>query len=389
MEMMPDNMDVKVKIETPRESSFNTIMSDGLDFKRDPYTEDNVDNSQDSFLVDFNDHGNYSNQTFTQIESKSQYQDSPGSGVKSSLRKPPFSFSKMIQDLLLKHEKLSVKEILTWLVHEFPEYFSMEDKKWKASVRSCLTQKDHFVNEKPEGKPSCWRLSDTVLRKLKSPVFESEHLMKENIPIDRGSWNSGKYKTIAPKLHSYSENSSDGIVSQPPWSSTPLKSQNINEKRLCVSEDKNLFRRNVAAFTRPSTGTTFRIGPASSTEKKNVLLSKNKRIKGEEYEPRSKARKRLLDISDSKKHIHLQITGNSCTSHPDGKFMKLHDDIAISTDNASFNFVGNSTDNKRKMETFRDHPDYPFSMKNNLPSDKSSNAGEESLSESQSGFSSN
>ena len=239
------------------------------------------------------------------------------------------------------------------------------------------------MNEKSEGKPSCWRLSDTVLRKLKSSNFESEHLMKENIPIDRGSWNSGKYKTIAPKPHSYSENSSDGITSQ-----SPLKSQNINQRRLCFSEDKNLFRRKVAAFTRPFTGTTFRIGPASSTEKKDVSLSKDKRIKEKKYELKSKARKRLLDISDSKKQIHLQITGSSCTSSPDGKFMKLHEDIAISTDNASFNFVGNSAGNKSKMETFRDHPDYPFSMTNNLPSDKSSNAGE-SLSESKKDLSSN
>ena len=148
MEMIPGNMDVKVKIETPSESSFNTVLSDGLVFKKDPYSEDNCDDSQDSFLVDFKDHGNYSNQTFTQIENKSQYQDSPGSSVKSSLRKPPFSFSKMIQDLLLKHEKLSVKEILTWLAHEFPGHFSMEDKRWKVNNSLALIpNSDSFTKQ--------------------------------------------------------------------------------------------------------------------------------------------------------------------------------------------------------------------------------------------------
>ena len=48
--------------------------------------------------------------------------------------RPPFSFSQLIRDVLLKYDSLTATELCKILCEKHPKYFSMDDKKWKVGV---------------------------------------------------------------------------------------------------------------------------------------------------------------------------------------------------------------------------------------------------------------
>ena len=121
---------------------------------------------------------------------------------------------------------------------------------FQACIRNCLTQKDQFIRETSKLTGNYWKLSDDLLRKLRPPDNTSQGESLEIASVDRSTWNSGRYVTIAPK-RAYSDSSLDGVlnkgascladVSNDSYS-TPLKSSVLANNCECFLEDRNLLK---------------------------------------------------------------------------------------------------------------------------------------------------
>ncbi|XP_065583385.1 forkhead box protein A2-like [Artemia franciscana] len=71
--------------------------------------------------------------------------------VEETAKKPPYTYTEMIEQALTEHGPLTVSDIYRWISDKFP-YFKPDDDKWKNSVRHNLSISPHFRKSTKSGK---------------------------------------------------------------------------------------------------------------------------------------------------------------------------------------------------------------------------------------------
>ncbi|XP_076235820.1 uncharacterized protein LOC143180165 [Calliopsis andreniformis] len=154
-----------------------------LDFKLDPFIEaaddrSTVSSSRDyhngnktkmnnrsyssSYVNDvkrsYNENGSYqdSNQSYSSFDNKS-FASSRCNGPK----KPPFTYTELIEHALRERGELTVSAIYQWISEHFP-YYKSNDDRWKNSVRHNLSINPHFRkgSKAPHGAGHLWAIAN-------------------------------------------------------------------------------------------------------------------------------------------------------------------------------------------------------------------------------------
>ncbi|KAI8968213.1 fork head domain-containing protein, partial [Mycotypha africana] len=95
-------------------------------------------------------------------------------------RRPPFSYSSLIAQAILEseHERMTLRDIYSWITARYPALYNAEDTGWQNTIRHNLSLNRCFkkipksdTNGQHRGKGGYWTIDPTYMEKFKNGSF--------------------------------------------------------------------------------------------------------------------------------------------------------------------------------------------------------------------------
>ncbi|KAL7310451.1 hypothetical protein PS15m_009951 [Mucor circinelloides] len=109
-------------------------------------------------------------------------------------RRPPFSYSSLIAQAILEseNERMTLRDIYTWITGRYPALYNAEDTGWQNTIRHNLSlnrcfkkvPKSELVGTNHRGKGGYWTIDPTQMEKFKNGAFAkgSSSSMRKKAP---------------------------------------------------------------------------------------------------------------------------------------------------------------------------------------------------------------